>query len=73
MESSCVHSLTTRLSCGFPSKYMSLTLYISLLQVIKDDYLPMSQHGELLCSLSNNKNELRVSLQIYDLDLVHFS
>lgn len=31
-------------------------------QVIIDDFLPMSKHGDLLCSFSNNKNELWVSL-----------
>lgn len=31
-------------------------------QVIIDDFLPMAKHGDLLCSFSNNKNELWVSL-----------
>ena len=32
------------------------------LQVIVDDTLPMSKYGDLLCSFSNNKNELWVSI-----------
>ncbi|XP_076439397.1 calpain-7-like [Babylonia areolata] len=31
-------------------------------KVIVDDTLPMSKHGDLLCSFSNNKNELWVSV-----------
>jgi calpain-7 len=30
--------------------------------VIIDDTLPMSKYGDLLCSFSNNKNELWVSM-----------
>jgi calpain-7 len=33
-----------------------------MVQVVVDDYFPMSKDGNLLCSFSNNRNELWVSI-----------
>ena len=43
--------------CNMPTQ-----LFCAFLQVIIDDFLPMAKYGDLLCSFSNNKNELWVSL-----------
>ena len=41
---------------------MLCSMCVIFSQVLIDDTLPMSKHGELLCSFSSNKDELWVSL-----------
>ena len=39
-----------------------VALFSAVCQVIIDDYLPVDKHGNLLCSYSNNRSEMWVSL-----------
>lgn len=55
-------SSRSQISCYIPIWWIEPIQTFCIFQVIVDDFLPMGQDHQLLCSFSNNKNELWVSL-----------